>query len=69
MPTASSCLLLGGVNPWMRGTSAERIETAEETIRPLDHRTEALLALAIVTPVIATYGAIASGLYLAASVL
>ena len=51
------------------GPPPERIESAEETVSPLDLRTEALLALAIVMPVIATYGAIAYGLHLAASVL
>ena len=35
----------------------------EEPRGPLDRRTEAILALAILTPVVATYGAISYGLY------
>ena len=41
----------------------------ETSAGPLDRRTEALLALAVVTPVLATYGAIAYGLYLAANAM
>jgi hypothetical protein len=41
-------------------------EPEKETAGPLDRRSEAIFALAIVTPVTAAYGAIAFGLYLAA---
>jgi hypothetical protein len=41
-------------------------EPEKETAGPLDRRTEAIIGLTIVTPVMATYGAIAYGLYLAA---
>ena len=44
-------------------------EPEKEAAGPLDRRTEALLALAVVTPVLATYGAIAYGLYLAANAM
>jgi hypothetical protein len=40
-----------------------RVEEKEEPRGPLDRRTEAILALAILTPVVATYGAISYGLY------
>ena len=43
------------------------VETDEETRGPLDRRTEALLGLAIVMPVLAAYGAIGYGLYALAS--
>ena len=39
------------------------VEAKEEHRGPLDHRTEALLGLAIVTPVLAAYGAIGYWLY------
>jgi hypothetical protein len=42
-------------------------EPEKETARPLDRGSEAILAVAIVTPVMAAYGAIACGLYLAAA--
>ena len=41
----------------------------ETTARPLDRGTEAILAVAIVTPVTTAYGAIAYGLYLAAAAI
>jgi hypothetical protein len=41
----------------------------KETVAGLDRRTEVILALAIVAPVIAAYSAIACGLYLAASAI
>jgi hypothetical protein len=44
-------------------------EPKQETEGPLDRRTEALFALAIVTPVMAAYGAIAYGLYVAAEAI
>ena len=44
-------------------------EPEKETAGPLDPRTEAVLAFAIVTPVMAAYGAIAYGLYLAADAI
>jgi hypothetical protein len=39
------------------------VEGEKETHGPLNRRTEAILALAILTPVVATYGAISYGLY------
>lgn len=39
------------------------IEATERDAGPLDRRAEAILALAIATPVVAVYGAIAYGLY------
>jgi len=44
-------------------------EPETQTAGPLDRRTEGILALAIVTPVVAAYSAIAYGLYLAANAL
>jgi len=44
-------------------------EPEKETAGALDRRTEAILALAIVTPVMAAYSAIAYGLYQAADVI
>jgi hypothetical protein len=41
----------------------------ETSAGPLDRRSEAILGLAIVTPVMAAYGAIAYGLYLAADAI
>lgn len=43
------------------------VEAKEETRGPLDRRTEALLGLVIVTPVLAVYGAIGYGLYVLVS--
>lgn len=44
-------------------------EPEKETAGPLDRRTEAILTVAIVTPVTGAYGAIAYGLLLAAHAL
>jgi hypothetical protein len=44
-------------------------EPEKETAGPLDRRTEGILAFAIVTPIIAAYGAIAYGLYVAADAI
>jgi hypothetical protein len=46
-----------------------RAEPKKETEGPLDRRTEALLALAIVIPVTAAYAAIAYGVFLAADAI
>jgi hypothetical protein len=40
-----------------------RVEAEKETDGPLDGRTQAILGLAILTPVLAAYGAIGYGLY------
>ena len=62
--------------PRRRGSAHGEVEAKpppaqpeEETAGPLDRPTEAILVLAIVTPVMATYGAIAYGLYLAADAI
>ncbi len=39
------------------------VEAEKETHGPLDRRTEAILGLAIVTPVVAGYGVIGYGIY------
>lgn len=41
-----------------------KVEATEEDAGPLDRRTEAFLALTIVTPIMAAYGAMAYGAYL-----
>jgi hypothetical protein len=43
------------------------VEARSEDAGPLDRRTEAWLAFAIVTPVVATYAGVAYGIYLALS--
>ena len=45
------------------------IEATKEGAGPLDRRTEVVLGLAIVIPVVAAYGAIAYGLYHAAGAI
>jgi hypothetical protein len=40
-----------------------------EAAGPLDRRSESILALAIITPVVAGYGALAYGVYLAADAI
>jgi hypothetical protein len=39
------------------------VEATKEANPPLDRRTEAMLAVAIVAPVVAAYGAVAYGIY------
>jgi len=39
------------------------VEAEQKVASPLDRRTEAVLAVAVVTPVVAAYGAIAYGVY------
>ena len=43
------------------------VDSTEKDAGPLDRRTEAMLAVAIVTPVVATYSVVAYGAYLAFS--
>lgn len=49
------------------GPPPEVAEPTEETPGPLDRRTEALVAVAVVAPVVAAYSAIGYGLYALAS--
>jgi hypothetical protein len=61
---ASSRLFRGAADqPLATREPPPEVEGEKETHGPLNRRTEAILALAILTPVVATYGAISYGLY------